>query len=47
MEQMRMSVVGVDVGGTSGRTVFSDSSTGVIKVKIVKAGEAVLYVLRK
>lgn len=46
VQQFRLKVLGTDVGGTSGRTMTFDSSTGVVKVKTAKAGESVLCVLK-
>ncbi len=47
VEGLRLKVMGLDVGGTCGRTMTFDSSTGEIKVKTAKAGEGLLCVLKR
>ncbi len=44
--KLRLRVLGKDVGGSSGRTVTVDTSTGVCTVRTVKAGEAELCRLK-
>ena len=47
LESLRLPVLGVDVGGSGGRTIFFDSGTGEVRVKAVKSGENTLCVLRR
>lgn len=40
-------VVAIDVGGSNGRTVTFDASTGEVKVRSVQGGEKVLAILKR
>jgi len=41
-DAMGMAVVARDIGGTQGRTVFLDTSTGELVVRVLGSGQVVL-----